>query len=170
MEKRPPTHLLLLRQEIMSSELHDDAINLAESSEALSRILGNAALSRGDIHVTRLQDCLVNVLASSLRSFAAFMAGIDQSYGRQELEYLDAIRNKVHSCVRVLLDNLDKYLKDEYTQDLDEGTTQGLKVPMKPISQSTLEEYEKALISLTNTLTVAQYTLARHRYVRGLVW
>jgi hypothetical protein len=141
----------MLRQKTMLPELRDDIIRLAERSEALSQSLDDGAFWPANIHVTRLQDCLVNILASSLRAFAETTVGINQSYNQQELEHLHAIRNEVRDRLKELEVDL---IKDEDMQ-----------VTFESKCQSTLHQYENKLLSLSNVFTITQYILANGRYV-----
>lgn len=129
----------------------NNSIDIAKESEALSRDLASIAQLCDHIHVTRLQNCLVNVVASSLRYVATFMAKIDQSHQRQEYEYLDATQKEVHSRIGSLLVNLKRH------KDLEDAVRTNI--------QSMLEGQEKALFSFTNTTTIGRHLLARHRCV-----
>lgn len=79
----------------MSSIKRNDAIQTAKQYKTLIQDLDSIAQLGNCIHVTRLQDCLVNIVVSSLRYFAAFMAKIDP----QEYKYLDTVKMNIQSIL-----------------------------------------------------------------------
>lgn len=137
----------------MSLAVAQEALSAAERSEDLAHKLGVRISSRFD--VSKLQSCLVNRLARSLRSLNELISRTDRPFD-QELDYLKFIQNAVSSCAHILA-NIHAYIATNTAEELAIVTVSN--------DESPLKRFERALVLQTNSLAMAQYLFARQLYV-----